>query len=301
MYAEIIVNPTAGRGKAGKSVEHIKRILPTTGFDWNWKFTQSSGDGERLAKTAVEHGAKLIVVVGGDGTLHEVVNGVIGSDSTIGLIPFGTGNDFARSIGVYGSLELACHAITHGDDIYADIGAVTGHGTGGVRHFLVICGTGFDAATARTVNAGVKFLSGPAAYVYGALVTLKNFEPFSLTLTLDGEEPIHTKAMFVSIANASTTGGGMLIAPGAQVDDGSLDVCLVRECSKLTLAYQLTQVFKGAHVRHPAVTMLKAQTIEIDAVPQQPLLIDGEVIGSTPASIQILRHAICLKGFKKAT
>ena len=294
--AVVIVNPTAGRGRAGKEAREIRRLLGPKASGWVWQHTQKRGDGEHLARAAAEAGTPLVVAVGGDGTLHEVVNGVLGTEATVGLIPFGTGNDLARALGLFGDLERACRALTEGRTKRIDVGVIEGRGTDGPRHFLALTGTGFDARTAQTVNAGIRGLSGPLAYVWGAVLTLKDFVPFALTLTLDGGETQRTEAMFVSFANAPTTGGGMLIAPGATVDDGFLDICLVETVSKPALLFQLSQVFSGKHVNHPAVTMLRARSLTVDADPPQPLLIDGEVCGTTPATIKLLAGGVAVQG-----
>lgn len=290
--AVLIINPTAGRGKAGKQAPEIWRLLGAKAANWAWHYTQKRGDATDIAREAVQSGVRTVIAVGGDGTLHEVVNGVLGSGATVGLIPFGTGNDFARALGLFGSLETACAALTGGVVKNIDIGVIEGTGTEGPRHFLVLTGTGYDARTAQTVNDGIRHLSGPLAYVWGAILTLRTFQPFALTLTLDDEPPRQVQAMFASFCNTETTGGGMKIAPGATVDDGCLDVCLVETVSKPALLYQLTQIFSGQHVRHPAVTMLRARTISVDADPPQPLLIDGEVCGTTPATISLLPGAL---------
>ncbi len=288
----LIVNPTAGRGKAGRQVPEIKRLLGDAAKDWQWQFTERSGDAAAMAHLAAASGTRLVVAVGGDGTLHEVMNGVLGTGATVGLIPYGTGNDFARALGLYGSLEIACKTLTSGVTKRVDVGVLDGAGTGGPRHFLVLAGTGYDARTAETVNSGIRFLSGPLAYVWGAVLTLVRFRPFTLTLALDDDPPRTLKAMFVSFANAETTGGGMKIAPGAVVDDGCLDVCLVAEVSKPTLLYNLTQIFFGKHLRCPAVSMHRARSLTVDAEPPQPLLIDGEVLGTTPATVRVLPGAL---------
>ncbi len=286
--AVLIVNPTAGRGAAGRRVPEIRRLLGAAGRDWAWHYTRARGDATRLAREAALGGTKRVIAVGGDGTLHEVVNGILGTGAAAGLIPFGTGNDFARGVGLFGSLETACRAAA-GDTVrHMDVGVIEGSNTEGERHFLVLAGTGCDARTAQTVNAGIRHLSGALAYVWGAILTLRTFEPFALTLTLDGDPPRRLQAMFASFANVATTGGGMKIAPGATPDDGCLDICLVGAVSKATLLYQLTQVFGGKHVGHPAVSMLRARIIQVDADPPQPLLIDGEVRGTTPATIRLL-------------
>lgn len=288
----LIVNPTAGRGKAGRQVPEIKRLLGDAARDWQWQFTEKSGDAAALAHLAAASGARLVVAVGGDGTLHEVMNGVLGSGATVGLIPYGTGNDFARALGLYGSLETACKTLVSGITKRVDVGVLDGAGTGGPRHFLVLAGTGYDARTAETVNSGIRFLSGPLAYVWGAILTLAKFKPFTLTLTLDDAPSRQLKSMFVSFANAETTGGGMKIAPGAVVDDGCLDVCLVAEVSKPTLLYNLTQIFSGKHLRCSAVSLHRVRSLIVDADPPQPLLIDGEVLGTTPATVRVLPGAL---------
>lgn len=291
----IIINPTAGRDEAGRSVTKIRQALGADGADWNWLFTKGRGDAEKFAREAVARGDDLVVAVGGDGTLHEVTNGVLGSETVVGLIPFGTGNDVARALGLHGDLERACRAITNGTTIAVDVGTVEGEGTGGQRHFLVLAGTGFDAHTAKRVNEGIRWISGAGAYVAGAILTLRTFQPFDVEVTIDTGETIRTKSMFVSVANTPNTGGGMMIAPGADVTDGLLDICLVSKVSKPTLLYELSRVFKGDHVKNPAVRMLKTSTVRIVADPPQPLLIDGEVLGTTPLTIGILPGALKMR------
>jgi len=291
----IIVNPTAGRGEAGRSIQKIRKELGQYASQWTWLFTQGSGDAERFAREAAAKGDTLVVSVGGDGTLHEVVNGVLGTDTAVGLIPFGTGNDVARALGLFGSLEHACKAIIDGRTMAVDVGTVEGEGTNGQRHFLVLAGAGFDSRTAQRVNAGLKWLSGASAYVVGAILTLRTFEPFDLTLTIDSGEIIKTKAMFVSLANTANTGGGMILAPGATVTDGQLDICVVSKVKKHVLLYELSRVFKGNHVLNPAVRMVKTASATVTADPPQPLLIDGEVIGTTPLKVGILPGALKMR------
>jgi len=176
----VIVNPTAGRGQAGKQIASVRSMLGPHAEDWSWYFTKARGDAEERAREAAAAGAPVVIAVGGDGTLHEVANGILGSKSELGLIPFGTGNDLARALGIFNNLPEACRAITEGDTIHVDVGVLEGEGTGGQRHFLVLSGTGFDARTAQTVNSGIRWISGAGAYVVGAVITLSKFEPFAL-------------------------------------------------------------------------------------------------------------------------
>ena len=290
----LIVNPTAGRGRAGREVGAIRRLLAASGKSWSWRWTQATGDAERMAREAAQAGVPLVVAVGGDGTVYEVANGILGTGATLGLIPFGTGNDLARTVGLFNNLELACRTLTDGKTLHLDVGVMEGQGTDGPRRFLVVAGTGYVADVAQTVNRGVKFLSGSAAYVWGAITTLREFTPFHLTLDVDGEK-IETDAMFLAIANTPVTGGGMRLAPEARVDDGLLEVCLVGSVSKPTLLYELTRVFQGTHVNNPAVTMRRGTRITVDADPPQLLWVDGDTMGSTPATFMLLPGALPMR------
>lgn len=298
---EIIINPTAGRGSAGKNIPRIRALLETGDAEWIWHFTQKRGDAEVMAKEAAGNGADLVVAVGGDGTIHEVVNGVLAAGKSasenlsVGLIPFGTGNDLARELGIYNNLEKACQVVLNDNTIRMDIGVMEGANTGGERHFLVLSGVGFDAQTAKRVNEGIKWISGAPAYIIGALTTLAQFKPFVLTYMADDGQAHCVNAMFASVANAPTTGGGMIIAPGAKLDDGLLDICLVEKVSKPQFIYQLTRVFSGDHVKHPAVSIIRTSSVTLDADPPQPLLIDGEVVGTTPVRIRVLPGAIRMR------
>ena len=287
----LIVNPIAGRGRAGKEVGAIRRLLAISGKDWVWRWTRGAGDAERMAREAAQAGVRLVVAVGGDGTIYEVANGILGTGATLGLIPFGTGNDLARTLGLFNNLPLACRTLTEGKTLRLDVGVMEGQGTGGPRRFLVVAGTGYVADVAQTVNQGVKFLTGAAAYVWGAIVTLRQFMPFHLTLDVDGTH-IETDSMFVAVANTPVTGGGMQLTPGARVDSGVLEVCLVGKVSRPTLLYELTRVFQGTHVRNSAVTMLRGTRITVTADPPQLLWADGDTLGSTPATFTLLPGAL---------
>jgi diacylglycerol kinase (ATP) len=293
--ATLIINPTAGRGRCARALPRIRRVLSNKGVDATYLFTGARGDAERLANESLASGASLVVAVGGDGTLHEVANALlkaVQSKATLGLIPFGTGNDFARAVGLFGSVETACIALVNGKRTPIDVGTIEGRGIENPYYFLVAAGVGFVAETAKTVNEGIRWLHGAPAYIYGALQTLRRFDPISLTITIDDKEPEALDAMLISVSNVATTGGGMRIAPDARPDDGLLDICLVEKIGKMALVGQLPGVFAGKHVRHPAVRMMTARTVRIETESPKILWIDGEVIGTTPATFKILAGAL---------
>jgi len=293
----VIVNPTAGRGAAAKALPRIRKLL-AAGFgetDIVYYLTAARGEAEELARIAIAAGASLVVAVGGDGTLHEVANAILetaGEEVVLGLIPFGTGNDFARGVGLRGDLGHVTGALAGGVPRGIDIGEIDGAGLAGKRRFLVAAGIGFVADTARTVNEGVRGLTGPAAYIYGAVKTLRGFSPVELTVSFDGKPPETLGCMLMSISNVATTGGGIKIAPDARPDDGLFDVCLVSQISKAKLLSKLPAAFAGKHVDDPAVTMLRASRVEVGTRTPCQLWIDGEVQGETPAKFTIRPGAL---------
>ncbi len=291
----LIINPTAGRGRAGRAIPAIRNSFESHNADTTYYYTSARGEGEWLAKQAIEAGAEVAVAVGGDGTLHEVTNAVMSAPKgsvALGLIPFGTGNDFARGVGLYGDLQKACDAVVTGRLHHIDIGWIEGTGLGSGRWFLVAAGLGFVADIAKTVNEGVRFLHGAPAYIFGAAKTLRHLEPFPLSVAIDGEPVDMPLATLISVSNVETTGGGLKIAPNASPEDGALDICLVGEISRGELLKQLPHVAKGTHIHHPAVRMVRAKSIEIVTKTPKALWIDGEVVGETPASFTIHQGAL---------
>jgi YegS/Rv2252/BmrU family lipid kinase len=286
----LIVNPTAGRGTSAKLLPAIEAALTRYDRKFQTTITTQRGHARQIADNALVAGGQIVVAVGGDGTLHEVTNAVIDADPakepTLGLIACGTGNDFARCLGLTGTVDEMCTILARGERRYVDVGTIVGHDLS-PRHFLVAAGVGYIADTATTVNRGIRYLRGMPAYILGAIQTLRNFQSRNITLKFDNLEPRTVDAMLISISNVATTGGGMIIAPGALADDGLLNICLVKKISKFELLRQLPNVIKGLHINHPAVEMLTATSVEITSEIPLQLWIDGEVIGSTPAKVSV--------------
>jgi YegS/Rv2252/BmrU family lipid kinase len=268
----------------------IEAALTSNGRDFHTTFTTERGHARAIAETALASGGQTVVAIGGDGTLHEVTNAVLEADSslnpTLGVVACGTGNDFARGIGLTGTVQQMCDVLVHGERRFVDVGTISGFDLP-MRRFLVAAGVGYIADTAVTVNSGIRYLRGMPAYILGAVQTLRGFQSKEITLQIDNCPPRVVNAMLISISNVATTGGGMQIAPGALADDGKLNICLVRKISKLELLRQLPNVIKGKHINHPAVEMFTATTVKLSCEKSLKLWIDGEVIGSTPAKIAI--------------
>lgn len=280
----VIVNPAAGRGRAGKIVDEIRDLLGEEAESWGWYTTVKPGHAEQIATAAAQMGAPVVVAVGGDGTVNEVVNGIYNSESTLAIIPAGASNNLARALGIGEDLKLACQTVTEGNTINIDVGAIKGTKTGGGRAFLVQAGTGFSAWSAMRDGKGIG----------GALPTLTKFKPFTLTTSENGQTR-KMEATFITAVNAPTSAGSLRVAPRATLGDGLLDLCLLGNINQLQLMSLLPQLAKGKYVQHPALKMSKTSMIEIDATPAQPLTIDGEVLGTTPATIWIVPESLAVK------
>lgn len=282
----VILNPTAGRGQAATRRGHLESLLSRTEADWKVVETQGPGTATALAQEAVRSDADVIVAAGGDGTLSEVLNGIVGSHVTLGLLPMGTGNDFARTLGIGLTLEAAVSNLFSGEPTPVDVGKIQD------RYFLNVAGCGFDAVIAKRVNQGYRKLRGRTAYLAAVYQSLREFVPFDLELTLDGEIR-HVSVMLCAIANARSYGGGMKIAPEARLNDGMFDLCLVCT-SKWEFLKSFPKVFKGAHTSHPGVMMAHAACVRIATDRPIPVLVDGEIFGTTPAEFTVLPRAVSM-------
>lgn len=300
----IILNPTAGRGRGARyrpqleaTLERAARLKSSSdGSVTRWRIVETTGadSAAQLARMAADNGADIVVAAGGDGTCGAVVNGLMGSGARLGILPFGTGNDLARFLGiapVHGSgqsskhLELAVRHILLGTPHPVDVGRVNG------RWFINVAGCGFDAVVADRINRGFRQLHGTPAYIAATLQSLVSFKAAHLRLTLDGETH-ELRAMLCAVANAQGYGGGMRVAPDAVMDDGLFDLCVIEEAGRWEFMRAFPLVFKGTHVTHPKVRMFRARHVVLESDPPLPVLVDGEIIGTTPAEFTLAPRAL---------
>lgn len=285
----VILNPKAGRCRARHQRTALRNLLDhaarQVGCRWQMVETSCPGEATLIARQAANEGTPVVVAAGGDGTLGEVANGLVGTSTRLGILPLGTGNDFARGVGIGEGLAVAIDNLftskPHGVDL----------GRAGDRYFINVAGCGFDAAVAQRVNRGFRFLHGTAAYVAAVYQTLMTFKPTQMRITVDGEQ-ITERALLCTVANNQSYGGGMRIAPLAQVDDGWLDVCIVKAVSKIEFVRIFPRVFTGTHITHPRFMMLKAKRVWVESQPPVPVLVDGDVPGSTPVEFTVHPSAI---------
>ncbi len=281
----VIYNPTAGRGTGGTLFKEAEALL---GKNFAWMPTRRAGHAEELAREAAGK-YPVVVAMGGDGTVGDVAKGIMGTDTTLGVIPVGTGNDFARNLHLKLDLAESVATILGGMVRKIDVGMINN------TVFVNNCGTGFDAQVMKTMNSGIRFAKGQAAFLLAILKTLPTYQPFTLTMkyeNTDGAQTFTEKALLVSALNGRMYGGGLLAAPFAEMDDGHLDVMVITAVPKIQLLPLIGQVRAGNHVNHPAVKMLKVRRFEMQTIPPQPLNIDGDVRGLTPAIVEVLPNVL---------
>ncbi len=289
----VVVNPRAGRSRAMRQLPLLQHLLTQmsqqTGFRWRLLQSEYPGHAAELARQAAQQGASIVVAAGGDGTCGEVAGGILNTGARLGILPLGTGNDFARCVGIADKLPAAVENLLAGKPRPVDLGLV--ENSAGRRYFLNIAGCGFDAAVAQRVNRGYRLLHGTAAYVAAVLQTILTFRPALLRVHLDVQTVQH-RALLCSVANAQYYGGGMRIAPLAQIDDGWLDVCLVRAVPKVEFVRMFPRVFSGTHIHHPHFLMYRARRVYVESTPAVPVLVDGDVMGTTPVRFEVQPGAI---------
>jgi diacylglycerol kinase (ATP) len=264
--------------------------------------TRERGHAERLAATAGDLGHDRVVIVGGDGTIQEVVNGVLAGGRAsgeqrpgIGVIPAGSGNDLARDLAL--PIEpMGALATAFGDEErHIDVARADDR-RGKVRHFVVAGGVGFDAQVAHVMfGHRMPWQKGRAGYFVSTFIELMRFHNRRLQLTLgsaDGELRSEHVSLLVAFANGPYLGGGMQICPGADVADGLLDLCVAGDLSRMEALRLLPGMYKGAHVGHPKVEFLRAASIQFDGDPDTLVHLDGEPFGNLPLTIDVLPSAL---------
>jgi diacylglycerol kinase (ATP) len=287
----VLANPTAGRGKAGRLIGKVDRLLREAGVDHAVELTESGEDLEERARRAAADGARVVAVLGGDGTAGIAANGILGSGAALAVLPSGTADDFATAIGVR-SIDHAVRAIAAGVTATIDVVRVTAGVT--IRHYVNVAGCGFDSEVNEAANAMRVDLGATGTYVAAVVKTLSRFVPATFRIELDDDEVIEGPHMLVVVGNAISYGGGMKVTPEASVVDGVADVCVLRALSKPAFLRAFPRVFRGTHIRHPAVGMHRATRISVEADRRITVYADGERVGPAPALFEVLPSALPL-------
>ena len=283
----IIVNPTAGGGRAGRLIGWLRERLERRG-DARLEITTRPGDAQDLAANAARTGHDRVVAVGGDGTVQEVANGLIaggGSATSLGIVPMGAGNDLARSMGLPRDPAAAWTISIGAGTRVIDLLLAT-DGDGRTRWFGSAGGIGFDAQVASAMATRRGWQRGQAGYLLTTLAELRRFSNRRVELTIDGSTASH-QVLFIAIANGEYYGGGMRIAPGASLDDGLLDLCVVGDLSRITAVRQLANLYRGTHIAHAQVDMLRGRAVGIEGDRATLVHLDGEPFGHLPLRVEL--------------
>ena len=279
----LLVNPSAGGGRVGSMLKEIETALERAEVAHRVVLTTDLEHGCAQAREALDTG-EIPIVVSGDGLIGQVGGVLAGSQTPLGIIPGGRGNDLARVLGIPTEPAAAVAAIAAGQTVEIDVGEVNG------KRFLCIASCGFDSDANRIANEA-RLVKGPLVYAYAALRALAAWKPATFTLTLDGERREHV-GYSVAAANSKAYGGGMMLAPHAELDDGLLDVVTVDDVGKLRYLRGLPKVFKGTHVDDDEVHVARAAEVTIEADRRFAVYADGEHLTDLPATLRVLPRAL---------
>lgn len=298
----LVANPTAGRGR-NAVLPRLTRALDERGLDHEVATTSGPGHAARLARRAVEvDGYRFVVAVGGDGTVHEVVNGLVdpragprGDGLVLGVAPAGSGSDFARTFGLDRTPEQVARHLDGGEIFPVDVGRATLVGMDGDERtvaFANIGEAGYGGLVVARASRLPRFL-GRMRYLVGIYSAVRKFELRETTVTLEHTTQVDRYSNVV-IANGQFFGGAMKVAPRALPDDGRFNVQLFKG-SPRDVVLMTRKVRRGEHLPHPEIQEYQSSTVEIDAA--EPLVVeaDGEVLGTTPATFDLLPKALAVK------
>ena len=279
----LLVNPSAGGGRVGRLLPRARAALAAHGIEYRLVATRSLEHGVEEARAAAA-GGEIPLVMSGDGLIGQIGGALAGSDVPLGIMPGGRGNDLARAVGIPTEPEAAAALIAAATTRRIDVGEANG------RRFLCIASCGFDSDANRIANEA-RYVRGNLVYLYAALRALAGWRPATFTLELDGRQRRVT-GYSVAVANSRAYGGGMFIAPAAEIDDGLLDVVWTAQVGKLRFLSQLPKVFSGTHVDNPEVGSERAAEVTVSADRPFALYADGDPITDLPARIRVLPAAL---------
>lgn len=304
----IIANPSAANGNTGLRWSGIEARLRAEGLKFDVRLTEAPGHASEIAREAAERGYATVACAGGDGTLNEVVNGLMaapaGARPALGIIPSGTGTDFARGMGLPHDLDAIAAMLARGAHVTIDLGLASFRRAGQAlsRYFVNIAGLGFDGEVSDVINRAGK-RGGSLAYFLTVFRVLASYEnkrarviltaPDGAARTLDGAFNL------IAVCNGRFFGGGMLVGPGADLSDGLFSVVVIEAMSRPEFALNFPRVYRGTHLAHPKVTAYPASEVHVELVqgtspaPQRMFLeAEGELFGEAPATMRVVPGAL---------
>lgn len=300
LHAKVIINPAAGANSTHHKWPSIHSLLKTSGISFDYQFTEGRGHGIEIARSAAGDGYRYVVAVGGDGTIHEVANGILqtrnAAETSLGVICTGTGSDLSRSVGIPHDYTQACSNLTSPRRITIDIGLVKYRKKGQAleRYFVNSAGIGFDATVVAATNQLPKFFGGTLPYVTGLVRTFLGYRNKTVTFKIGDRPSEKARVLSLVAANGKYFGGGMQVAPEAKLDDSLLDLIIVGDFGKLELLRIFPRIYKGTHLSYSKVRLEKDVRLDIESSQKIHLQADGELLGEGPVSFSILPRALNL-------
>jgi YegS/Rv2252/BmrU family lipid kinase len=294
-----LVNPASANGSTGRRWPELARRAAAAGLEGDTFFSDRRGHLAELAREAALGGAGLLVVVGGDGSVNEVVNGLAGlaRQPEVAVVPRGTGWDFVRTFGIPRDLEQAARVALQGDVRAIDLGRASYRAWDGSEAsavFANVASAGMSGAIAKRANETTKALGGKLSYMWATFAVFSRWQASEIQLEVDRER--RSGRMFDAIvANGRFFGGGLEICPDASPDDGSFDVLTIGDITKQDLVTTMPKIYRGTHLPHPKAELLRGSKVTISSDAPLPLELDGEQPGTTPVSFEMLPRALRLR------
>ena len=295
---KLIVNPVAANGAVGRNWPRVRDFLRAEGVEFDAVLTEEPGHAIHLARQALEEGYRTIVAVGGDGTVNEVVNGLVVEGSVdpevaLGIIPWGTGADFTRTLGTPRNYMEAGRRLLRLETQSVDLGRIIclREGQEVERYFINAAGLGFDGEIAELANRFPKVLGGTLTYLVCLFIGLVTYRNKNVEFSFDGQR-VRGRINSVIVCNGRYLAGGMLAAPDASIEDGIFDVVILGNLNKLEVVVNIPKIYKGTHLTVPKVSLCHAKEIHVEAQERMFLQADGELVGEAPATFQIVPQAL---------
>jgi len=294
-----LVNPASANGSTGRRWPELARRAAAAGLEGATLFSERQGHLAELAREAALDGAELLVVVGGDGSVNEVANGLagLGRQPEVAIVPRGTGWDFSRTFGIPRKVDDAVHVALEGDVRTIDVGRASYRawdGSDATTSFANVASAGMSGAIAQRANETTKALGGKASYLWATFAVFTGWEATEIEVVVDGER--RTGRMFdVVVANGRFFGGGLQICPEAEPDDGLFDVLTIGDVTKRDLVQTMPRMYRGTHLPHPKAELLRGSSVTVKSETPLPIELDGEQPGTTPATFEVAAGALRLR------
>jgi len=291
-----LVNPASANGSTGRRWPELARRAAAAGLEGATLFSERQGHLAELAREAALDGAELLVVVGGDGSVNEVANGLagLGRQPEVAIVPRGTGWDFSRTFGIPRKVDDAVHVALEGDVRTIDVGRASYRawdGSDATTSFANVASAGMSGAIAQRANETTKALGGKASYLWATFAVFSGWEATEIEVVVDGER--RTGRMFdVVVANGRFFGGGLQICPEAEPDDGLFDVLTIGDVTKRDLVLTMPKMYRGTHLPHPKAELLRGSSVTVTSETPLPIELDGEQPGTTPVRFDTLPRAL---------